>query len=79
MGIIDKPHDKFFKENMSNIDTAKDFMLNYLPKDILKIIDLDSLSLEKDSFIDEKYLFSKEWGDRDNSRTAFQRRYGKGH
>lgn len=40
---------------MSNIDTAKDFMLNYLPKDILKIIDLDSLSLEKDSFIDEKY------------------------
>jgi predicted transposase YdaD len=58
--MIYNPHDKFFKENMSNIDTAKDFMLNYLPEDILKIIDLDSLSLEKDSFIDEKYLFSKE-------------------
>jgi predicted transposase YdaD len=60
MSMIYNPHDKFFKENMSNIDTAKDFMLNYLPEDILKIIDLDSLSLEKDSFIDEKYLFSKE-------------------
>ena len=79
MSMIYNPHDKFFKENMSNIDTAKDFMLNYLPEDILKIIDLDSLSLEKDSFIDEKYLFSKEWWDHDNSRTAFQRRHGKGH
>jgi hypothetical protein len=43
MGVIDKPHDKFFKENMSNIDTAKDFMLNYLSEDILKIIDFDNL------------------------------------
>jgi hypothetical protein len=43
MGVIDKLHDKFFKGNMSNIDTAKDFMLNYLPEDILKIIDFDNL------------------------------------
>ncbi len=33
MSIIKKPHDKFFKETLSDIETARDFMINYLPKE----------------------------------------------
>ncbi|MCX7885067.1 MAG: Rpn family recombination-promoting nuclease/putative transposase [Caloramator sp.] len=51
---IQNPHDKFFKETFSNIEIAKDFIVNYLPQDIVKIIDLDTLVLQKDSFINEK-------------------------
>ena len=51
---IQNPHDKFFKETFSNIEIAKDFIVNYLPQDIIKIVDLDTLVLQKDSFINEK-------------------------
>lgn len=60
MSIINKPHDKFFKETLGDIETTKNFLRNYLPAEILDIIDIDSISAEKDSFIDEelKELFS---------------------
>ncbi|SHF12553.1 Rpn family recombination-promoting nuclease/putative transposase [Caloramator proteoclasticus] len=51
---IQNPHDKFFKEVFSNIEVAKDFIINYVPKEIVEIIDLDTLSLQKDSFINEQ-------------------------
>jgi len=41
MSVVKKPHDKFFKETLSDLETAKDFMKNYLPKDLLGIIDLE--------------------------------------
>ena len=60
MSIIKKPHDKFFKETLNDLETTRDFMKNYLPKDILEIIDLEKLSAEKDSYIDQELqeLFS---------------------
>lgn len=54
MGIINKPHDKLFKEVLSNIENSRSFMENYLPNEILNIIDLDNLTIEKDSYIDEE-------------------------
>jgi predicted transposase YdaD len=36
------PHDKFFKETFSNVEVARDFIKNYLPESILKIIDLET-------------------------------------
>lgn len=36
MSIIKKPHEKFFKETLSDIETTRDFMINYLPKDLLR-------------------------------------------
>lgn len=51
---LQNPHDKFFKETFSNIEVAKDFIINYLPENIVKIIDLDTLELQKDSFINEQ-------------------------
>ena len=51
---IQNPHDKFFKETFSNVEVARDFIKNYLPESILKIIDLETLELQKDSFINEE-------------------------
>jgi len=48
---IQNPHDKFFKETFSNVEVARDFIENYLPESILKIIDLETLELQKDCFI----------------------------
>lgn len=50
---IQNPHDKFFKETFGNIEIAKDFLKNYLPVEIVKIIDVSTLEPQKDSFINE--------------------------
>jgi predicted transposase YdaD len=51
---IINPHDKIFKEVMGNVETAKSFVENYLPKEIIEVIDFENLEPEKDSFIDKK-------------------------
>jgi len=54
MNEVNHPHDVFFKDTMSKLENARSFLKEYLPRDLLEIIDLKKLSLEKDSFIDEK-------------------------
>lgn len=51
MNKINNPHDKFFKEMMGNIPVAKDFLQHYLPEQILGIIELETVTPQKDSFI----------------------------
>ncbi|MBU0470467.1 MAG: Rpn family recombination-promoting nuclease/putative transposase, partial [Nanoarchaeota archaeon] len=53
MDQITNPHDKFFKEVFTRRDTAREFLLNYLPDDVVRLLDLDSLKYTKDSFIDK--------------------------
>lgn len=53
MGEINNPHDKFFKETLGNVSLAKDFIMHYLPAEILGIIELDTLQPQKDSFVAE--------------------------
>lgn len=48
---VENPHDKFFKETMSNVATAKDFLMNYLSESVLRVVDLNTLNPQKDSFI----------------------------
>jgi len=48
--------DEFFKKIFSNVEVARDFIENYLPESILKIIDLETLELQKDSFINEPLI-----------------------
>ena len=54
MDKVINPHDKLFREIWSKKEYAKDFFINYLPKDILEIIDLDSIEISKDSFIEKE-------------------------
>lgn len=50
--IINNLHDKFFRSAMSNTRVARDFLEQYLPKNILSSTDLSTLQLQKESFID---------------------------
>ena len=51
---IENPHDKFFKETFSNPLVTRDFLENYLPQPILKIIDLNNLEIQNSSHVDEE-------------------------
>ena len=44
---IQNPHDKFFKETMGNVETAKDFLTNYLPESVMRVVNLDTLEPQK--------------------------------
>ena len=54
MSEIKSPHDSFCKEIMSRLEVAADFLTNYLPPDIVALLDLSGLDLIKDSFVDEE-------------------------
>jgi predicted transposase/invertase (TIGR01784 family) len=53
MAEITNPHDKFFRQIWSDKENAVDFLKNYLPSNLLQKINLDTLSIEKDSFVDK--------------------------
>jgi predicted transposase/invertase (TIGR01784 family) len=46
------PHDKFFKEMFSKKDVAESFLKNYLPEELLGLVDTESLEISKNSFVD---------------------------
>lgn len=47
------PHDKFFKEMLGDVETAKDFIANYLPEKVLNVMDVNTLEVQKTSFINK--------------------------
>ncbi|KAF1083697.1 hypothetical protein SPSYN_03154 [Sporotomaculum syntrophicum] len=51
---IQNPHDKFFKKTFGDVDVAGNFLDNYLPQNIVDIIDMDTLEPQKDSFINNE-------------------------
>ncbi|MGB6976512.1 MAG: Rpn family recombination-promoting nuclease/putative transposase [Gammaproteobacteria bacterium] len=51
---IPTPHDHFFRAAMSRQEVAKAFFETHLPAHILKRVDLKTLTLRKESFIDEE-------------------------
>lgn len=48
-----KAHDKFIKDAMQHKEVAQEFFTTHLPKEILALIDLNTLKPAKDTFIDE--------------------------
>jgi len=53
MSKLFNPHDKFFKDVWSRQEVARDFLSRYLPVELSGLLDMESLELSKDSFIDE--------------------------
>ncbi|MCP4132293.1 MAG: Rpn family recombination-promoting nuclease/putative transposase [bacterium] len=53
MIIITNPHDKFFKEIFGNKENVIDFINGIFPKEITKNLDMETLALDKNSYIDE--------------------------
>ena len=54
MHKIFNPHDRFFRQSLSDLKIAKDFFEAHLPRGILAKVDLDSLFICKESYIDEE-------------------------
>lgn len=52
MSVILNPHDRYFKETFARPEIARDFLKNYLPEAIRARLDLSTLALEKESFVD---------------------------
>jgi len=50
---VKNPHDKLFRENYSDLDNARSLISNYMPEQVLKLMDLSTLEICKDSFIEE--------------------------
>jgi predicted transposase/invertase (TIGR01784 family) len=50
---IHNPHDRFFRESFGRPEIARNYLQEYLPPDLLSLLELDQLTLEDGSFIDE--------------------------
>jgi len=51
---LTNPHDRFFARIFSDKQNAVDFLSHYLPREVLRLVDLESVEIAKDSFVDEK-------------------------
>ena len=51
--IVD-PHDTFFRQLLSDPVVAADFVQNYLPAEVVTLLDLSQLRIEKDTFVDAR-------------------------
>jgi predicted transposase/invertase (TIGR01784 family) len=54
MEKVNNPHDRMIRETLSRKETAVSFFKNFLPEHILKIMDMESLEISKDSFIEKE-------------------------
>ena len=54
MQELPNPHDRFFKELFSRLTSARDFIRHYLPASVAAALDLRTLTVVKESFIDEE-------------------------
>ncbi len=50
---VQNPHDKFFRDSFGRVDIARNYLEEYLPTEVLALLDLDTLHLQDGSFIDE--------------------------
>jgi len=51
---VQNPHDRFFRESFGRIHIARNYLEEYLPEPVLGLLDLDTLTLQEGSFIDEE-------------------------
>jgi len=49
---IVNPHANFFQKVFFRYDVARDFVCNYLPVKLVQLLDLNTLELDRESFVD---------------------------
>jgi predicted transposase/invertase (TIGR01784 family) len=54
MKELHQPHDRFFRAVFSDLDSVRDLLRNSLPPRIVQMLDLDSIELTDDTFIDKR-------------------------
>lgn len=50
---VHNPHDRFFRDSFSRPEIVRNYLEEYLPADLLALLDLDTLRLQEGTFIDE--------------------------
>lgn len=50
---VPQAHDRFFKQMMSDMRTAREFFVTHLPEDILNQIDLDRIEIQSGSYVND--------------------------
>jgi predicted transposase/invertase (TIGR01784 family) len=53
MNIVNNPHDSVFKAAMADLRVAKEFFATHLPHTVLITIDLNTLKLQPNSYVDQ--------------------------
>ena len=48
------PHDEFFRNVFADVEIARDFLENYLPAPILKMVELENLEIQPGTYVDKK-------------------------
>ena len=51
--VVD-PHDTFLRQLLSEPKVVADFVQNYLPAEVVGLLDLEQLRIEKDTFVDAR-------------------------
>lgn len=54
MESMKKAHDKYYKETFGNVAIAGEFIQKHLPKSITDLIEMHTLEVQKDSFMDQE-------------------------
>lgn len=50
---VQNPHDRFFRESFGRLEVVRNYLEEYLPADVRRLLNLDSLARQEGSFIDE--------------------------
>lgn len=53
------PHDRFFRESFGRRDIARDFLRHHLPEELLAQLDLETLTIAKDSYVTKELRTSQ--------------------
>ena len=56
MTEIKKAHDKFIRDLMSRKEVVQDFLRYYLDQKLVKLLDLSTLEIKKDTFVDQELV-----------------------
>lgn len=54
MDKIIQPHDKFFRATFGKADFSRDFLNNYLPKELVELVDMDTLIVQNTNYISKE-------------------------
>ena len=56
MTPIKKAHDKFIRDLMSRKPVVQDFLRYYLDQELVNLLDLSTLEIKKDTFVDQELV-----------------------
>jgi len=54
MTPLKKTHDKFIRDLMSRQEAVRNFLRNHLDKELVELLDLSTLEIKKDTFVDQE-------------------------